>query len=246
MTTAKQRLEVALRDPSLQRPTNATQPQKKRYSEKLSEALAQGFAAELRERGMTGARPAPPGALGPSGAERRMAGGIGAKKVDVTWATEESGLVLAISVKTISWKDGRTQNYQKNLTNRRGEMVFEAITLHKRFPFASLIGVMVFPGGPDGADADQTARRKSTFQNAHTALRLFTGRDGYEDRDEQYERFYICLHEASPISPKLTWYEAGDPSTPIDVGDVFAEMAETVVLRNSDLYEIRAGKICKR
>lgn len=32
-----------------------------------------------------------------------MAGGIGAKKVDVTWATDEAGLIAAISVKTHSF-----------------------------------------------------------------------------------------------------------------------------------------------
>src|SRR3546814_5010367 len=61
--------------------------------------------------------------VGLSGAERRLAGGIGAKKVDVTWATEESGLILAVSVKTILFKDSRTQNFQKNLTNRRADLL---------------------------------------------------------------------------------------------------------------------------
>jgi hypothetical protein len=78
---------------------SATAPQKKRYSELVSNAVAPAFAEELRQRGLAGSRPAPPGVLGVSGAERRMAGAIGAKKVDVTWATEESGLLLAISVK---------------------------------------------------------------------------------------------------------------------------------------------------
>lgn len=44
-----------------------------------------------------------------------MAGGIGAKKVDITWATEEAGLLLAVSIKTINFRDGRTGNFQKNL-----------------------------------------------------------------------------------------------------------------------------------
>jgi hypothetical protein len=44
--------------------------------------------------------------LGGSGVERRMAGGLGPTKVDVSWATEESGLLLAISVKTINYRDG--------------------------------------------------------------------------------------------------------------------------------------------
>jgi len=54
---------------------------------KLSNTLAMAIAQELRHRGMKEARPATPGELGLSGAERRLAGGIGAKKVDVTWAT---------------------------------------------------------------------------------------------------------------------------------------------------------------
>ena len=57
--------------------------EKKAYSEKISAAVALAVAEELRLRGMDGARPAPPGVTGDSGAERRMAGGIGAKKVDV-------------------------------------------------------------------------------------------------------------------------------------------------------------------
>ena len=63
-----------------------------------------------------------------------MAGGIGAKKVDVTWATEEGGLLLGVSIKTINFRDRKTGNFQKNLTNRRGDMLFEAVTLHRRFP----------------------------------------------------------------------------------------------------------------
>src|SRR5690606_37958824 len=90
--------------------------EKKRYSEQVSNCVAQALAEELRERGLREARPAPPGELGSSGAERRMAGGIGAKKVDVTWATDESGLLLAVSVKTINFRDRKTRNFQKNLT----------------------------------------------------------------------------------------------------------------------------------
>ena len=75
-----------------------------------------------------------------SGAERRMDGGLGAKKVDVTWATEHSGLLLAISIKTVNFRDRKTANFQKNLTNRRNDMLFESTTLHRRFPYAALGG----------------------------------------------------------------------------------------------------------
>ena len=81
---------------------------KKRYSELMSQVVAAAFAEELRQRGLKEARPGGDGELGATGAERRMSGGIGAKKVDVTWATEESGLILAISVKCITSKDPKT------------------------------------------------------------------------------------------------------------------------------------------
>lgn len=69
----------------------ASQADKKRYSERVSEVVAQAIAEELRQRGLKGARPAPPGYLDSSGAERRMAGGLGAKKVDVTWRRKLQG-----------------------------------------------------------------------------------------------------------------------------------------------------------
>ena len=101
----------------------AKQDAKKRYSELVSQKVALALGAELRNRGLKEARPAGEGEFGDSGAERRMAGGLGAKKVDVTWATEESGLLCAISVKTINFRDSKTKNFQKNLINRRGDML---------------------------------------------------------------------------------------------------------------------------
>jgi hypothetical protein len=103
---------------------SALQADKKAYSENVSRVVALAVANELRNRGLAGARPTEQGLDDKSGAERRMAGGIGAKKVDVTWSTEESGLLIAFSIKSINFKDSRTNNYQKNLTNRRGDLLF--------------------------------------------------------------------------------------------------------------------------
>jgi len=76
---------------------DASRPDKKNFAEKLSRVLAQAFAAAFRARGMTECLPKAQDAPGPSGGERRMAGGIGAKKVDVSWSTDTSGLILALS-----------------------------------------------------------------------------------------------------------------------------------------------------
>ncbi len=153
-------LSDALRRLPVKPADTAGQAEKKRYSERVSEAVAQALAQDLRMRGLKEARPAPPGHLDNSGAERRMAGGLGAKKVDVTWATEQAGLLLAISVKSINFKDAKTGNYQKNLVNRRGDMLMEAVTLHRRFPYAVLAAFFLLD---KAAERDGTKRRKSTF-----------------------------------------------------------------------------------
>lgn len=231
---------AALRSIGARPPETARQADKKRYSERLSQALANAFAEELRQRGMASARPAPPGLLDASGAERRMSGGIGAKKVDVSWATEESGLLLGISVKSINFRDTRTGNYQKNLTNRRGDMLFEAVTLHRRFPYAVLAGFFVLDAG---AAEDGTLRRQSTFQNAHHRLRLFTGRADPGGREEQYERLYIVLFEANLFSPTFVAYEAGQPDEPVSMAQIFDGLIQLTAERDPDFYDVIEGEI---
>src|ERR1700728_4478000 len=182
MVRVDQLLDEALKLLPAKPADSATQSEKRRYSELVSQKLAVAIAQELRHRGLKDARPAGEGDLGDSGAERRMAGGLGAKKVDVTWATEESGLLLAISIKSITFRDSKTKNFQKNLINRRGDMLMEALTLHRRFPYAVLGAFFLLD---QGAEHDHTRKRRSTFINAHARMRLFTGRSDPAGRDEQ-------------------------------------------------------------
>jgi hypothetical protein len=221
-------------------PDSVAAATKKNYSEKVSNVVAVAFADELRQRGLKTSRPAPPGVVGKSGAERRMAGALGAKKVDVTWATEESGLLIAISVKSINFKDGRSGNYQKNLTNRRGDMLFESVTLHRRFPYAVLAGFMFLD---KGAASDQTARRRSTFENAHPRLRLFTGRDDPAGRDEQYERLYVVLLDSNPFAPSYDVFAVGDAKKKISLDSAFDDLIGVVAERNPDFYQAEKGKL---
>lgn len=223
------------------KPTDkATQAEKKAYSESMSAQIAVALAKELRARGMTETRPGEPGELGVSGAERRLAGGIGAKKVDVTWTTEESGLLLGVSVKTINFRDGRSRNYQKNLTNRRGDMLSEALTLHRRFPYAVVAGFLFLDMG---ARDDQTPQRKSTFENAFPRLRLFTGRADPSGRDEQFERLYLVLVDANQTRPALECFHVSDASSPVAFADVFDDLVGLVAERNFDFYVATDGRV---
>lgn len=158
----------------------------------------------------------------------------------MTWATEESGLLLGISVKTINFIDRKSRNFQKNLTNRRGDMLFEAVTLHKRFPYAVLAGILCFP---EAAARDDTAQRASTFLNAHQRFRLFTNRLDPQGRDEQYERFYIALHDANSLRPQMRFYLAGEPTREVPATAVFDVLVSLLGERNPDLYDVRGGRL---
>lgn len=242
MLTIDERLVAAIRSCGSKPDNKAPQATKKNYNEKLSAAVALAVASELRARGMDGARPTGPGEAGASGAERRLAGGIGAKKVDVTWATEESGLILAVSVKTILFRDGKTRNYQKNLTNRRADLLNEAVTLHRRFPYAVLAALLIFD---IGAESDGTERRKSTFLNAGPRLRLFTGRKDPAGRDEQYEKFYVLLADLNDTLPSIRAFEANDLETEVPLTEAFDTLVALIGERNFDLYEGLDGHVKK-
>jgi hypothetical protein len=215
---------------------------KGRYSELVSRVVAQAFAEELRHRGLRGARPAPPGVAGKSGAERRMAGGIGAKKVDVTWATEESGLIFAVSIKSINFRDRKSGNFQKNLTNRRGDMLFEGVTLHRRFPFAILAGFFFLD---KDAAHDGTGKRHSTFLNAHKRLKLFTGRNDPAGRDDQFERLYLVLLDANPFQPQCQAFNVGTPESAVALDEVFSELVAQIAERNPDFYQAEGGRLVR-
>ncbi len=233
MSTDHQRLLNALCGLNPKPTLKARASDKKRYSELMSAAIAQVVAECLRKRGLSGARPVASGNR-VSGAERRMAGGIGDKRVDVTWATEEAGLLLAFSVKCISFPDLRTKNYQKNFTNRRGDMLFEAVTLHRRFPYATLVGLFVFD---EGARHDGTMRRSPTIENAHRGLRLFTGRQDPAGRDEQFESFYLGLVSASPERSTIPFARVGQPDSELELDHVITDALRVVAERNSDAYD---------
>jgi hypothetical protein len=222
-------------------PDDAKQQDKKRYSELMSAAMAIVFADELRRRGLADTLPrSDEGSV--KGSERRMAGGIGAKKVDVTWATDESGLILAISIKTINFRDRKSNNYQKNLVNRRGDMLMEAVTLHRRFPYAVLGGIFFLDSG---AGADATSKRRSTFANAHTRLQLFTGRDDPSGRDEQFERLYLSLIDVENNEQPFKFFEVGD-QTEVPASKIIEDLLQIVAHRNPDLYEYESGHLVRQ
>lgn len=166
----------------------------------------------------------------------------------MSWATEDSGLIFAISIKTIMFRDNSTGNYQKNLTNRRGDMLIESVTLHRRFPYAVLSAFLFIDAGAETDDINAGGtkkKRKSTFKNAFPRLRLFTGRDDPAGREEQFEKFYVLLLDSNQFSPSIRAFEVNDGETEVDLDEALAEMIALVGERNFDLYDGTEGRITK-
>lgn len=159
---------------------------KKAYAESLSKALAEEIAAGMRDIGFTSTKPfrGQPG-------EKEFYGGLGSKKVDVSYSDERHGLIQAVSVKSICFSP-----FGKNLKNRFGDLCTEAITLHMRFPYASVCMFFAFPAAADG---DRTERRtRSTFRRAMKLLSTVAGRTGYTDAGEKFENITLMLF--SPLT----------------------------------------------
>ncbi len=161
-------------------------------------------------------------------------GGLFAKKIDIAWSTAESGLLLGISLKCINFRDETTKNYQKNLTNRRGDLAVEAVTLHRRFPYAVLAGFLILD---KGAKADGTDKRNSTFFNAFPRLRIFTGRSDPSDREAQQKSLYIMVVDANQFQPITECYLASDSTQPVSLDSIFDDLVGLTIERNFDFYE---------
>ena len=178
---------------------DAAQAKKKRYSEQLSAALAMEVAEGLRGVGLPNVRP-----LRGGPGERAFQGGLGPKKVDVTYADERHGLLLAVSIKSIS-----VPPFGKNLKNRFADLCTEAITLHMRFPYSVVCGLFAFP---IMADQDVTPGRKiSTFRRAMKLVATISGRDDYTGPGEKFESIAVMLFQpvtATAKTPQVNLFDA--------------------------------------
>lgn len=181
---------------------DAPQAVKKAYAETLSRKLAVQVAAGMREIGFPGVKPLP----GQPG-EKAFQGGLGSKKVDVSYSDEQHGLIHAVSIKSICFPP-----FGKNLKNRFGDLCTEAIGLHMRFPYSSICMLFVFP---EAADQDVTPRRpKSTFRRAAKLFTTVSGRKDYTDAGEKFE--WVALLRFRPMT-------AGGPVPTITLVDAMTE-----------------------
>ena len=166
----------------------ATQADKKNYAERFSRLMATKLANFLR-RDFSGITPDERGGE----QESRARTSKGYKKLDVNYSKPEIGLGLGVSVKTLNFRDARTNRYTKNYTRIDNELRAEAHDYHERQPYAVMIAVIFLPF--DSCN-DGSARDPSSFGQAVRVFRNRAGREKATDSDFLFERIFIGLYEA--------------------------------------------------
>jgi len=208
----------------------ASRERKKNYAEAVSNNLARELAEELRAIGFSEVIPRRDGPT-----EYTFYGGLGSKRVDVSLSDEAHGLLLALSLKGILFRDSRSQGFRKNLANRRGDLCVEAITLHMRFPFAVVAAVMFFDA--DASRDNQLPvrrRRESTFDAACRYLAGICGRRDQNDANEKFEHVAVLLYDYEEHRARLY-----DPVTraEITLPEFLSRLKETFLNRNPHWLE---------
>jgi hypothetical protein len=166
-------------------PGDASRVTKKTYSESLSRYLAAEVSDGLRGVGFPRVKPIRGGP-----GEKEFQGGLGPKKVDVSYSDEQHGLLLAVSIKSINFAP-----FGKNLKNRFGDLCTEAITLHMRFPYAVVCALFAFPIAADADIMEEGRRKRSTFRRAARLLATISGRRDYTDPGEKFEDITMLLFQ---------------------------------------------------
>jgi hypothetical protein len=147
-------------------------------------------------------------------------------------------------VKTLNFRDARTNRYTKNYTRIDNELRAEAHDYHERQPYAVMVAVIFLPS--DSCN-DGSARDPSSFGQAIRIFRNRTDRDKPTDSDFLFERIFIGLYEAEgPSRGDVRFFdvENAPPRTGAPSDDkllTFSELVDriklTYDLRNNPPFE---------
>lgn len=177
--------------------------EKKNFAERLSRELALLVAEQLRRR-FPSARITP--LSDGSGQEFRIGGNLDAKKTDVAVWDDRAGLVLGMSIKTITARDQKTQRYTKNILRNDMELRDEADKLHRRQPWAVLAALIFLP--EDSTWDGRGDLSQSSFAHAVFSFRKRTGRDSANaPRYDTFEQVYIGLFD---VEGRVGFFDVGD------------------------------------
>lgn len=217
------------------------QAAKKNFAERLSRELAQEVANRLRRK-FPGITPTEDG----KGHERRTKSAKGMKRLDVNYSTQDLGLGVGVSIKTVTALDGKSKRYTKNYTRIDNELRAEAKDYHQRQPYAVMIALIFLPEDACGDGSDRTP---SSFGAAVRCFRYRANRRNPTNEEELFERVFVaCYRVGRPgRTPGATWFfdvmrappKRGLPvqKDRLNIGDVIEEIERTFQNRSDPPFE---------
>jgi hypothetical protein len=214
---------------------------KKNFAQRFSTALAQKIADGLRKRGFDGVLP---DAVG-GGQETESRGGDAIYRIDVNFSTKQDGLALAVSVKTVNFRDGKTKRYTKNIRRADKELRAEAAEVHKRHPYAVLAAVILMPidAAFDRAERKTKVDGLSSMKHAWSVFAHRAGRDSTNHEGALFEQVFIGAYQTERDKlGQVTLFDAAQTEPP-NHGLPAAVLTFTEMLdRVCALYELRHPK----
>lgn len=159
---------------------------KRNFAQRLSTCLAQKIADALRSK-FKGILPDEKGAKH----ESRSGSASGLKKIDVNYSNPQIGLGLAVSIKTVNFKDEKTGRFTKNIKRLDGELRAEAQDCHARQPYAVLAALIFLP-----EEAAHDSNAKSSLRHAWDVFERRGGRTSTAAETSLFERIWICVYNS--------------------------------------------------
>lgn len=165
---------------------------KKNFAQRFSSALAQKIADAFRDRGLEEILPNREG----TGHETESRGGDAIYRIDVNYSTKQGGLGLAVSVKTVNFRDATSKRYTKNTRRADKELRAEADECHKRHPYAVLAAIVLLPIDAAFDKAERrSADEKSSLRHAWTIYRHRAGRTSTRGDESLFEYLFLGVYE---------------------------------------------------
>jgi hypothetical protein len=159
---------------------------KRNFAQRLSTSLAQKVADALRPK-FKGILPDEKGGRH----ESRSGSASGLKKIDVNYSNPQIGLGLAVSIKTVNFKDEKTGRFTKNIKRLDGELRAEAQDCHTRQPYAVLAALIFLPD-----EAAHDSNTKSSLRHAWDVFERRSGRTSTNNEASLFERIWICAYNS--------------------------------------------------
>jgi hypothetical protein len=157
---------------------------KRDFAQRLSTCLAQKVSDALRPS-FRGILPDESGGKH----ESRSGSASGLKKLDVNYSNPQIGLGLAVSIKTLNFKDEVTGRFTKNIRRLDGELRAEAQDCHVRQPYSVLTALIFIP-----EEAAHDSGTKSSLRHAWEVFERRSGRRSTNNDASLFERIWICIY----------------------------------------------------